>query len=146
MVSGFFTSPCDHDRIISGDAIEIRIELKASGFLGFSNTPKRSSILRYSLSRYLGALRFFKQLHVEAQRLELLDHYVERFRQSRLERVLALDDRFVHPGPSRHVVRLDGQHLLQRVRGAVGFERPDFHFSQALPAELRLAAQRLLRD
>ena len=45
-----------------------------------------------------------------------------------------------------HVVRLDGQHFLQRVRGAVGLERPHFHFAEALAAELRLAAQRLLRD
>jgi hypothetical protein len=37
MVSGFFTSPCDHSRIFSGDAIEMRIELKAKGSLGFSN-------------------------------------------------------------------------------------------------------------
>ena len=45
-----------------------------------------------------------------------------------------------------HVVRLDGQHLLQRVRRAVGFQRPHFHLAEALAAELRLAAQRLLRD
>ena len=31
-------------------------------------------------------------------------------------------------------------------RRAVSFERPDFHFSEALSAELRLAAQRLLGD
>jgi hypothetical protein len=46
MVSGFFTSPWDHDRILSGDAIEMRIELKLSGFLGFSKRLKRSSIMR----------------------------------------------------------------------------------------------------
>ena len=34
---------------------------------------------------------------------------------------------------------------MQVVRGAVCFERPDFHFAEALSAELRLAAQRLLR-
>src|SRR6185437_2499556 len=32
------------------------------------------------------------------------------------------------------------------IGGAVGFERPDFHFAEALAAELRLAAQRLLGD
>jgi hypothetical protein len=37
IVSGFFTSPCDHSRILSGDAIEIRIALNASGSFGFSN-------------------------------------------------------------------------------------------------------------
>ena len=45
-----------------------------------------------------------------------------------------------------HVVGLDRQHFLQRVGRAVGLERPDFHFAEALAAELRLAAQRLLRD
>jgi hypothetical protein len=46
----------------------------------------------------------------------------------------------------RHVVRLHRQHFLQRVGGAVGLERPHFHFAEALAAELRLAAQRLLGD
>ena len=45
-----------------------------------------------------------------------------------------------------HVVRLDGQELLQRERRAVGLERPHFHLAEPLAAELRLAAQRLLRD
>ena len=44
------------------------------------------------------------------------------------------------------VVGLDRQHLLQRVRRAVRFQRPHFHLAEALAAELRLAAQRLLRD
>src|SRR4029453_9628517 len=49
-------------------------------------------------------------------------------------------------GPAVDVVGLRGQQLLQDVRGAVGLERPDFHLSEALAAELRLAAERLLRD
>jgi hypothetical protein len=36
--------------------------------------------------------------------------------------------------------------FLQDVRGAIRFERPHFHFSEPLSAELRLAAQRLLGD
>ena len=60
--------------------------------------------------------------------------------------MLALDDVLVHLGPAVDVVRLDGEHLLQRVRRAVGLERPHFHLAEALAAELRLAAQRLLRD
>jgi hypothetical protein len=32
------------------------------------------------------------------------------------------------------------------VGGAVGFQRPDLHLAETLAAELRLAAQRLLRD
>src|SRR5208337_1696940 len=94
----------------------------------------------------LSPLRLLEQLHVQAERLELLDHNVERLGQSGLERVLALDDRFVHPRSSRHVVGFNREHFLQRVGGAVSLERPHFHLSQALAAELRLAAERLLRD
>jgi len=32
---GFFTSPCDHERILSGEASEMRMALKLSGFFGF---------------------------------------------------------------------------------------------------------------
>ena len=44
------------------------------------------------------------------------------------------------------VVGLDRQDLLQGISRAVRLERPDFHFAEALAAELRLAAERLLRD
>src|SRR5271165_4382836 len=44
MVSGFLTSPCDHSRIFSGDASEMRIALKESGSLGFSKKLKMSRI------------------------------------------------------------------------------------------------------
>src|SRR5436190_2882552 len=86
------------------------------------------------------------QLHVERQALQLLHHDVEGLRQPRLEDVLALHDRLVHARAARHVVGLDGQHLLQRVSGAVGLERPHLHLAEALATELRLAAERLLRD
>src|SRR5919202_4924773 len=42
MVSGFFTSPCDHCRIFSGLASEMRIALNESGSLGFSKKLKIS--------------------------------------------------------------------------------------------------------
>jgi hypothetical protein len=66
--------------------------------------------------------------------------------QAGLELCLALHDRLVHPRATLHVVGLDGEELLQRVGGAVGFHRPDFHLAEALTAELRLAAERLLGD
>src|SRR4029079_13601126 len=53
---------------------------------------------------------------------------------------------FIDLGTPGNVVRFDRQHFLQRVRGAVSFERPHFHFAAALAAELRLAAERLLRN
>ena len=54
--------------------------------------------------------------------------------------------RLVDARAALHVVGLDGEQFLQRVRRAVGFERPHFHFAEALAAVLRLAAQRLLGD
>ena len=45
MVSGFFTSPCDHSRIFSGEASEIRIAENDSGSLGFSKKLKMSFIV-----------------------------------------------------------------------------------------------------
>src|SRR5258706_6795851 len=42
MVSGFFTSPWDHSRILSGDARLIRMALNESGSFGFSKKLKMS--------------------------------------------------------------------------------------------------------
>jgi hypothetical protein len=36
VVDGFFTSPCDQERIFSGEAMEIFIALNLIGFFGFS--------------------------------------------------------------------------------------------------------------
>jgi len=44
------------------------------------------------------------------------------------------------------VVRFRREQLLQDVRGTIRFQRPNFHFAEALAAELRFAAERLLRD
>src|SRR6476469_6494788 len=87
-----------------------------------------------------------QHLDVQAQRLQLLEQHLERLRDARLRDVLALDDRLVHLDAAEDVVGLDRQQLLQRVRGAVGLHRPALHLTEALTAELRLTAQRLLRD
>src|SRR5215470_9393704 len=84
------------------------------------------------------------QVDIEAEGAHLLHQHVEGLRDTSLECVVAPDDRLVHLGAAGDVVRLHGQHLLQRVSGAVGLERPHLHFAEALAAELRLAAQRLL--
>ena len=86
------------------------------------------------------------ELDVQAQSLKLLDEHVEALGKAWLEVVLALDDRLVHPRAALHVVALHREELLERVSGAVRLHGPDFHFAEALPAELRLAAERLLRD
>src|SRR6185437_10938821 len=86
------------------------------------------------------------ELHPDAERLQLLHQYVERLRNAWLWKVLSLDDGFVYPAASVHIVRLDGENFLQRVRGAVRLQCPYLHFSEPLTAELGLARQRLLRD
>jgi hypothetical protein len=78
--------------------------------------------------------------------LHLLEQNLQRLRNRRFRNVLAFDDRLVGLHPANGVVGLDGQHLLQRVGGAVRLERPDLHLTEALTAKLRLAAQRLLGD
>src|SRR5919197_5816152 len=87
-----------------------------------------------------------EDVHVERERLHLLQQHLERLGDRRLRDVLALDDRLVRLDAADGVVGLDREHLLERVRGAVGLERPHLHLAEALAAELRLAAQRLLRD
>src|SRR5688572_21687632 len=84
--------------------------------------------------------------HGQSKRLKLLHEHVERLRNPRLGQVLALHDRLVDAAASRDVVGLHRQDFLQRVRGAVCLERPHFHLSETLSAELRLAGERLLRD
>ena len=64
----------------------------------------------------------------------------------RLTDGFALDDGLVGLDATGDVVGLDCQNLLQIVGGAVGLQGPDFHFTEALAAELGLAAQRLLSD
>src|SRR6266478_5714443 len=86
------------------------------------------------------------QLDVEAERLQLAHEHVERFGNARLDARFALDDGLVDFRAAIDVVGLRGQEFLQNVSGAIGFERPNFHFAEPLPAELRLAAQRLLGD
>src|SRR6516165_8571575 len=87
-----------------------------------------------------------QHFHVQAERLHLLDEHLETFWDARLWDVLALDDRLVHLHAAEDVVGLDGEQFLQGVGGAVGLQGPHLHLTEALPAELRLTAQRLLGD
>src|SRR5215469_15215666 len=93
-----------------------------------------------------GAFQSFDQLHIQAERLQLTNQHIEGLRHARFNGRLALHDGFVDLGPAKHIVGLCREQLLQDVRRAVGLERPDFHFPEALAAELRFTAQRLLGD
>src|SRR5262249_7662538 len=98
------------------------------------------------VGRFFLRLLALHQFNVKAERLQLANDNVERFRHARLDARLALDDGLVNLGAAINVVGLCREQFLQDVRGAVGFERPNFHFAEALAAELRLAAERLLRN
>src|SRR5688572_7364619 len=87
-----------------------------------------------------------EDLYAQAEGLELLDEHLERLRHARRLDLLALDDGLVRLHAAEHVVGLHGEELLEDVRRAVGLERPGLHLAEALAAELRLAAQRLLGD
>src|SRR6266550_4611180 len=71
-----------------------------------------------------------QHLHVEAERLHLLDEDLERLGDAGFGDVLALDDRLVDLDPAEDVVGLDGQQLLQRVGRAVGLEGPHLHLAE----------------
>src|SRR5260370_1594332 len=86
------------------------------------------------------------QLDVQAERLQLADEHVERLRHARLNTRFTFYDGLVNLCAAIDGLRLRREQLLQDVRWAVRFQRPDFHFAEALAAELCLAAERLLRD
>src|SRR2546429_2983866 len=149
--------------IVSGDASE---SFSASKFSSFSKSSSFLLLCRVfpelfaleadaKVQRDLGdvlftqydlALVLAQDLDPERESFQLLDQHAERLRDAGLERVVALDDRLVGLHAADDVVRLDGQNLLQDVRGAVGLERPYLHLAEALAAELSLASQRLLGD
>src|SRR5690348_2485120 len=131
MVSGFLISPWLQARIRSGLAIEIRSSSKVGVPCGWPSTLIRSVIFgsygfvgrkidqRGGRPRSRGRLVEFD---VEAERAKLLDQHVEGLGDTRLERVVAAHDGLVDLGAAGHVVRLDGQDLLQRVGGAIGLK------------------------
>src|SRR5690606_35044181 len=84
------------------------------------------------------------QLDVDAQGADLLHQYVEGLRHAGLHAVIAVDDILVHLGTTVDVIGLDGEHLLEGVGRAIGFQRPHFHLPEPLATELGLAPQRLL--
>src|SRR5690606_22496755 len=106
-------------RISSAEAIRMLIWSK---FELLGSRPLRKSII-VSLLPFGG----YAEGDLEPESLQFLDQHVERLGDPRLREVLPLDNRLVHPAATVHVVRLDRQHLLQHVRGAVCLERPHFH-------------------
>src|SRR6516225_3790716 len=108
-------------------------------FCGSARLIRRFGLLE------LGLLAFH-QFNVEAKRLQLAHKNVEGFRHARFDSRLALYDGLVDFRAAVNVVRFRREQFLQYVGRTVGFERPDFHFSEALSAELGLTSERLLGD
>src|SRR5579871_2285312 len=103
MVSGFFTSPYDQERIMSGDASPILIESKFSTGTCCLNNFSKS---------FMGSTLAL-ELDVDGQGPDLLDQHIERFRHAGFHLVVAVDDRLVHLRTAIHVVGLHRQHLMQ---------------------------------
>src|SRR6185295_12652329 len=116
--------------------------LSWSAFSPYGHNPETN--LSRRRSGFLALLLL--ELEAQPQALDFVRQNLERDRRSRLQDVLAPHHRLVDLGAPVDVVRLDGEQLLEDVRRAVGFERPDFHFAEALAARAGLAAQGLLRD
>ena len=157
MVSGLVTSPHDHQaRCPGAPGARVPWIARAADLLGGRDTDAdevEARALRLATAAKIdhGTPPTHRRLggaesNLQSQGLEFLHQHVEGLRDAGLRQVLPLHDRLVHAAAAVHVVRLDGQDLLQRVRGAVRLQRPHFHFAEPLAAELRLAGERLLRD
>src|SRR5579863_7789255 len=111
-------------------------------------TARRSSLHNQQLicrrAQHWLLLACLDQLHIETERLQLADEHVKRFRHARFHGSFALNDGLVNLGAAVYVIGLRRQQLLKNERRAVRFQRPNFHLSKALPAELRLTTQGLL--
>ena len=97
--------------------------------------------LAYSASKssVIGLTRYQIEF-IERARLQLFKQDLERFGYARLAYIVAVYNAVVGFKPAHDVVRLNGKHFLKNVRRAVSFERPNFHFAEALSAELRFTA------
>src|ERR687885_241910 len=138
MVSGLVTSPELQERICLEEARPIsmasKLLMSIMRFLGsgrwegagagrVGRSGLRVEVLGgpeqvVVLLAQLGLLALLgDDVDVERQRLHLLEQDLEGLGNARLGDVLALDDRLVSLYAPDRVVGLDGQHLLERVRG-----------------------------
>ncbi len=83
-------------------------------------------------------------MNVEAESLHLLQEHIEGFGRAGFQVLHAFHDGLVCLGAPRDVVALYRQEFLEYVCRTVCLQRPYLHFTEPLPAELRLSAERLL--
>src|SRR5258708_1769283 len=121
---------------------------KAKAFQKLRHGPKPcpSKLIRGRGDLFTAAFDALDQLHVETERLQFANQDVERLRHAGFNGGFAFHDGLIDLGAAKHVVGLRGEQLLQDVSRAIRFQRPDFHFAEALSTELRFTAQRLLGD
>src|SRR4029079_11128695 len=105
MVSGFFTSPNDHERIRSGDARPMRIESKSSDCRCWLKRFSRSFMFVGS-PQSCGLLLAF-ELDVDRDRPDFLLQDVEGFRYAGGHLVVAVHDVLVHLVAAADFVGLD---------------------------------------
>src|SRR5690554_1820933 len=105
MVSGFFTSPKDQERMSCGEASPILMESKSSVCDCDFNNPRRSFIafLRPALNllafpSLVQASIVEVQLDVDPQRADLLHQHVEGLWHACFHALVAIDDVLVHLG------------------------------------------------
>ena len=131
-----------------GVFLVVEIVLVKQGFLGAALLHAHFSAQRRIVDfAYLDLLLLLAQhAHVEREGLKLFYQHLKRFGRAGLRYVVALDQRLVSLHAAHHVVGLKGEYFLKHMRRAVRLQRPHLHLAEALAAELRLAAQRLLGD
>ena len=114
-------------------------------------TKKNDSIISRTFffiieSRHIlekGYLRLI-QSDLETESAEFMEKHVKGFGDAGVRHRVTLDDGLVCLGAAGHVVGLDREDLLEGVGRAICLQGPDLHLTEALAAELGLAAQRLL--
>ena len=87
-----------------------------------------------------------KEVDLKAETLKLFHENVEPFRKLWTFDRFVLDDSLIGLSTTVDIVGLNREHLLERGSGAVSFERPDFHFPEALTTVLSFTTEWLLGD
>src|SRR5699024_317325 len=168
IVSGFFTSPKDQERIFSDEAKPIFIywnlltsinELSSLKFYqaqsSFSYIFSFSSsvltqvnligcFILFGVSHFNLFIVLIENVDIKTKPLKFLHQYSEGFRHTRFRDIFSFDNRFIRLHASNCIVRFDCQDFLQGIRSTVCFKRPYLHLSETLSTELCFTTKRLL--
>ncbi len=77
--------------------------------------------------------------------MKFFNQYVKGFWNSWFRNIFTAHNCLIHLMTSTHIVGFISQHFLERICGAVCFERPYFHFPKTLATQLSFTTKRLLR-